>query len=355
MKKVAFYSLVVALAAASCGKNMGYRTSKSGMQYKIVSGSGKDSMKIGDMLKVFIENRIEDSVLGSSYEAGHQMITYDTTNFSRQDYSFVEVLPQLKIGDSLVCKLSTDSIVAKFFKGAPPEQIPPFLVKKGRSLYTYLKIVKKYSDTAEFRKDSEAEMVLARAYGEKMQKKQMEEQQKQMAEMQKKAEEQKKLDAPKYAEGRKKLEDFLGAKKASLIKTPGGAYVEMLQPGSGPACENGKIVSVRYKGTLLDGTLFDTNMPMPGDTMKKPAYTMMMGQGGSITGFMEGIATMRKGARAKVYIPAEIGYENQASGPVIKPFDNLMFEIYIEEVVSPKGGATMQTAPAADPNAKGGK
>jgi FKBP-type peptidyl-prolyl cis-trans isomerase FkpA len=354
MKKIALYSLLFALAAAGCSKNIDYRTAKSGMLYKIISGSSKDSLKQGDLLKVFLEQRFEDSIMNSSREMGHQMVPYDT-NFAKQTYFVTEVLPFMKPGDSAVCKLSTDTILKRFFKDAPPEQIPPYM-KPGKSIYFYVKIVKKYTDSAEFKKDGEVEAVLAKAYGEKMQKKQMEEQQKQMAEMQKKAEEQKKKDAPLYVKCREDLDKFLGAKRASLIKTAGGAYVEILQPGSGPACEPGKMVDVRYRGTLLNGKEFDGNMSAAGaPTAGKPAYTVTIGQPGAIQGFMEGVAALRKGARAKVYIPSDLGYGNSGSGPDIKPFDNLIFELYIENVSAPRTMADVQTAPAADPNAKPGQ
>jgi FKBP-type peptidyl-prolyl cis-trans isomerase FkpA len=314
MKQILFGLMMIALFA-SCGK-MGFRQLKSGVKYKIIEGQGKEPLKHGDMVKMFVESRYEDSLLFSSDSIGYQVFMYDSS-FAKQTYSVGEVLPLLKIGDSVICKFKTDSILAKQYAGAPAEMIPAY-IKKGKYFSFRLRLIKKYTDTAEYRKDQAEAGAKNEAFQQRL-----------MAKM--KAEQEKK-DEVGYSKSNAELDKFLGAKTTSLKKTPGGVYVEVIKPGSGPACDSGKMVSILYRGSLLNGLEFDTNMPKPGDTTAKPLLDMVMRGGRTIPGFDEGIGQLREGDEAKIYLPAKMAYGSGGSGDKIPPFSNLMFDIKVVKV-----------------------
>jgi FKBP-type peptidyl-prolyl cis-trans isomerase FkpA len=327
MKKVFLFGLTIALFA-SC-KQMGYKTAKSGLEYKIIS-NGKDTAKLkqGDMLMVAVCTKTDyDSVLNNSYESGHELFVYDTAMFGQSPkYSLGEIFPMLKIGDSAIIKLRTDSINKQQY-GADykkADSAAPRFLKNGRIIYQSLRIIKKFTDSAEFAKEKEMQSSIRQSFMVKMQAKQE-------ADAKKKQAEEDKANQPKFDQAAKELDAYieknLGAKKASLIKTKSGAYVEIESAGTGIPADSGMAIKVKYKGTLLDGTIFDQNMDKA-ETLDVPVLG-----GGMVPGFDEGLAELKKGDKAKLYIPAKAGYSSSGRGDKIKPFANLIFNIEVVDVL----------------------
>lgn len=322
MRHLLFFAVLLTLLAG-CGGNTGYRYTKSGMKYKIISGNGKDSLRHGDMIKVFFESRYEDSIMGSSNESGYQLFNYDTA-MAKQPASPLEIFPMMKIGDSAVCIFKSDSVIKLQFGEKPPPGAVPDWLKPGKHFYMYVKIVQKYSDTASFNADRNKEFEKFKAFQQRMQDKMMADQ--------------KQKDSAGFKGATDEFEKYMTGKKEKMIKTAGGAYVEILEPGNGMPCDSGKMVSVRYSGTLLNGNEeFDGNMGKGTDTTKKPALDVVIGQTPTIRGFDEGLRQLRGGSRARFYIPAEAAYGNAPAGPKIKAYSNLKFDIFIENVtIAPK-------------------
>lgn len=104
--------------------------------------------------------------------------------------------------------------------------------------------------------------------------------------------------------------------------TESGLQYEVLEEGSGEQPQPTDQVRVRYTGTLVDGTEFDSS----GDT---PAQ---FGVGGVIPGFSEALRLMRPGARYRVVIPSDIAYGAGGSGS-IGPNETLVFEIELVEIL----------------------
>lgn len=335
MRQLLFFAGLIVLLAG-CGGNSGYHyTKQSNMKYKIIDGGGKDTLRHGDMIKVFFESRYEDSVLGSSNLSGNQLFVYDS-NMANQKYTATEIFPMMKIGDSAVCVFKSDTVIKMQFGEKPPPGTVPDWLKPGKHFYMYIKIIQKYSDTASFNADRQVEFQKMQAYQQKMQEKAMADQ--------------KQKDSVGFKTATDEFEKYMAGKKDKMIKTAGGAYVEILEPGTGAPCDSGKLVSVRYSGTLLNGTEeFDGNMGLSKtDTMKKPALDVVLGQSPTIRGFDEGLRQLRGGSRARFYIPAEAAYGGNPAGPKIKAYSNLKFDIFIENVTNaPKQPAmpSMQQAP----------
>ena len=84
------------------------------------------------------------------------------------------------------------------------------------------------------------------------------------------------------------------------------------------------VVRVHYTGMLLDNTKFDSSVDRG-----EPAE---FGVNQVIQGWQEGIQLMPAGSKFKFYIPYELGYGEQGTGP-IPPYSTLVFEVELLEIV----------------------
>ena len=85
--------------------------------------------------------------------------------------------------------------------------------------------------------------------------------------------------------------------------------------------QNGDTVSMKYKGTLTDGTQFDSNF----DSGR--AFDFKLGAGQVIRGWDEGVAGMKVGGQRTLTIPPEMGYGARGAGGVIPPNATLVFDV----------------------------
>ncbi len=124
---------------------------------------------------------------------------------------------------------------------------------------------------------------------------------------------------PAY-ENKKKGDAFLeeNAKKEGVMTTESGLQYEVIKEGKGQKPTAKDKVQVTYKGTLIDGTVFDSSLDP-----KKPAE---FGVRRVISGWTEGLQLMSVGSKYKFYIPAELAYGERGSGK-IGPMETLIFEV----------------------------
>jgi peptidylprolyl isomerase len=116
------------------------------------------------------------------------------------------------------------------------------------------------------------------------------------------------------------------AGEENAVTTPSGlTYIEVA-PGAGDLAKVGDVVEVHYRGTLADGTQFDSSYSR-GDPIQ-----FILGQGMVIRGWEEGIAMMRKGGQARLIIPPALAYGAQGAGGVIPPNATLTFEVELVEI-----------------------
>ena len=113
---------------------------------------------------------------------------------------------------------------------------------------------------------------------------------------------------------------------APVKKTlPSGLQIEDLKLGNGPKVSNGKKVLIHYKGTLLNGQVFDSSFG--GKPLK-----FAVGKGDVIKGMDIGIVGMAVGGSRKLVIPGPLAYGNQAL-PKIPRNSTLVFEIRLEKIL----------------------
>ena len=114
------------------------------------------------------------------------------------------------------------------------------------------------------------------------------------------------------------------AKEKGAVKTASGLIYLSLKEGSGASPAATDKVSVNYRGTLVDGTEFDSSYKR-GTPAEFPLN-------GVIKCWTEGVQLMKPGGKAKLVCPAEIAYGERGAGSVIPPNATLVFEIELLEV-----------------------
>jgi FKBP-type peptidyl-prolyl cis-trans isomerase FkpA len=140
-----------------------------------------------------------------------------------------------------------------------------------------------------------------------------------------------------------KSKEFLdaAAKEPGAEKLADGLVFKSLQPGTGPSPTAADRVKVHYRGTLTDGTEFDSSIKR-GTPAEFPL-------GGVIKCWTEGLQKMKVGGKAKLVCPSDIAYGDQGRPPSIPGGATLTFEVELLSIESgPPGG------PAMTPNAAGG-
>lgn len=119
------------------------------------------------------------------------------------------------------------------------------------------------------------------------------------------------------------VQQYSAGQLAGEIKTTASGLKYIIhEEGSGDTPKPGNNVSVHYYGVLTDGTMFDTSFKN-GEPISFP-----IGMGRVIPGWDEGIALLKPGGKATLFIPSELGYGEQGSPPVIPPNAELIF--YVE-------------------------
>src|SRR5947209_1306075 len=136
------------------------------------------------------------------------------------------------------------------------------------------------------------------------------------------------------------------APAAAAATAPGGKPESLQDKASyaiglnlGKSLKPTDTVTVNYKGTLLDGTTFDSSYDR-----KEPA-TFVLNQ--VIPGWTEGVQLMKVGSKYRFYIPPALGYGDRGAGNAIGPNAPLIFEVELLSIGQPN-------PPAGTPGAAGG-
>lgn len=115
------------------------------------------------------------------------------------------------------------------------------------------------------------------------------------------------------------------------VKTlPSGLQYKVLKSGNGKSPKASDTVTTHYKGTLLDGTVFDSSYDR-GEPASFPV-------GQVIRGWTEALQLMKVGDKWQLFVPSELGYGEQGAGNKIGPHATLVFEIELLDIASGEPG-----------------
>jgi FKBP-type peptidyl-prolyl cis-trans isomerase FklB len=118
-------------------------------------------------------------------------------------------------------------------------------------------------------------------------------------------------------------------KKKEGVKTlPSGLQYKVTKAGTGKKPKSSDTVTVNYRGTLIDGTEFDSSYKRG-----QPATFQVSGV---IPGWTEALQLMEEGAKWQLFIPSNLAYGERGAGGVIGPNATLVFEIELVSVQEKK-------------------
>jgi len=125
---------------------------------------------------------------------------------------------------------------------------------------------------------------------------------------------------------RKEGEAFLAdnKKKEGVKTTPSGLQYKVIKDGNGPTPKMADTVTVNYRGTLINGTEFDSSYKR-----EEPATFPV---NSVIPGWTEAMQMMKVGAKWHLFVPANLAYGEQGAGPQIGPNSTLIFEVELTAI-----------------------
>ena len=248
-----------------------------GSKYQIhEKGDGKTTAKEGDIVTFdLIIKAPNDTVFTDTYKRKAPIeMPLPKGQFKG---SFENALTHLSVGDSATVMVSADSLFSRV------QQPLPAGVPKGSDMKFIVKI-KAIQTMAQFQK----------------------------------AQEEKKNSELKL------MDNFAKKNFPNATKTQYGMYRVVLKEGAGATIVSGNTVKVDYTGKLMNGEIFDSSKG-------KQPLEFPIGQGAVIPGWEQALMMMKKGEKSIFFIPSNLAYGEQGSGP-IPPFSPLVFEMEVIDV-----------------------
>jgi len=118
------------------------------------------------------------------------------------------------------------------------------------------------------------------------------------------------------------------AQRDGVTVTESGLQYEVVVAGSGASPGVDDQVEVHYRGTLIDGTVFDSSYDR--------GQTVTFGVTQVIAGWTEALQLMQAGATYKLYIPSDLAYGAGGAGQIIGPNATLIFDVELVAIVAPE-------------------
>ena len=273
-----YYFLLILLVGCADEKTLEFFVLPSGVEYcYVVKNEDSVQAKPGDAW-----------VLDVRYYSEHDSLLFDsrsvTSKFTMECPAdsmlgcVEEGLKMLHSGDSMIIKVDAE----RFFTISRGIELPGF-IKRGEKLTFYAKcngIVPKQKIEQQF-----GEYISKMMANEKM-----------------------------------LINTYLEREQIAVIPSPTGLYKVILTPGKGTQTAANKTVTVHYVGMFVEGTEFDNSYK------RNRPLTFKLGENLVIDGWEEGIATMKKGEKARLIVPSNLAYGPEGTKG-IPPFSTLVFDI----------------------------
>lgn len=283
-----------AITIAACNSTE-FKKTPEGFPYKVFSSGKGDLIVGGNVVRYHITQKLEDSLLETTWGNPPMFIPIPKENI---EHPLAKLLLEARNGDSIQVIQPIDSLISKEPRLA---QDPLFSSNKGKNLVTIVRVMEVFKDVESAQTEYEKESIVN--FNKQ----------------------------PEISEQKKKdeavIEAYLKQNNVSTQRTPWGAYLNVITPGSGPKPKTGQYAMVRYTGKNLQGKEFDSN-DKPGAQL----LPVQIGAGGVIPGFSDAVKQLSEGGKAIVYIPSVLGYGSQGSPPNIAANENLIFEIEVVDI-----------------------
>jgi FKBP-type peptidyl-prolyl cis-trans isomerase len=327
MKNIVLVLLLMAGAATVFFTPKNWNKSSKGVQYKMFpSEKPGAAVQQNDIVGISLYQLMNDSVSANSYNTGHLEMKVDTNNTSR--YEFQELFTKMKVGDSILLRISVDSIVAyqkqlqklssvAYNDADFNQKVPKFYATKGNYLIMGIRLLDKFTtdtlsanysaDTARLTAFRNAQKLKNEQYSSAIEKEELE-----------KA-------AKKAKVNKDKATTFLAKNKneKNVITTASGLQYQIESLGNGEKPTIADSVVCHYKGTLLDGSEFDNSY--------KRNQPITFALNGVIKGWTELLQLLPKGTKVKAWIPSELAYGDQ-QGDAIPSGSLLIFDIHLIDI-----------------------
>ena len=157
--------------------------------------------------------------------------------------------------------------------------------------------------------------------------------------MAKQAEETKKMSEKNKKEGDVFLAE--NGKKEGVKTLPSGLQYKVMTDGAGKTPKLTDTVSVNYRGTLIDGTEFDSSY--------KRGQPATFPVNGVIKGWTEALQLMKEGSKWQLFVPANLAYGDKGAGKLIGPNATLIFEVEMVSVKEPMKEMPQMKEPMKEP------
>lgn len=267
----------IALTGCEQSNDNGIKRTSDGLMYRIVKDEpGELHPQIKDNVKMHVNIRIGDSVMLNS----RKMNGNNPFEFPLMEGTFksdwVNGVSLLTAGDSAVFYIPVDT-AKKYAQGQFPE-----FAKSGDTVTYEVFLVSFESANAQLEKDDE------------------------------------------------QLQTYFQENNLNPQKTESGLYYIIEQEGNGANIERGQKVTVNYTGQTLAGEKFDSNVDP--DFQHVEPFVFAAGVGQVIPGWDEGILLLKKGSKARFFIPSPLAYGSRGMGPKIGPNSILIFDVEITDV-----------------------
>ncbi len=288
-----------------------FKETATGLHYRVLKKGTGPSPEEGEVLLLEMSYKKKDgTVLFSTTEQGlPASLRYSKENMNAEDGGFGEAVSMLKKGDNYIFKLSAEAAFGEILDAVVAQH------KISKDDEVLLELNLQNIMTEERHKGWEVEQIAL------LQKKERAHAEKQIE-----------VDT-------KTIIDYLEENKIAAKSTEAGVYCVVDVPGKGPQPKKGDKVKISYTGKLLDGKVFDTSLEDVAKENniynKQRTYEPIefeLGAGKAVPGMEDAVLHLKKGDKARVFIPSTLAYGSKGVNDLIPGDAVLLFEITLVDV-----------------------
>jgi len=287
---------VFTMIIVSCSPDK-YMKNDSGLVVEYLTHGEGSYPKNDSILIIYMKQRnIKDKVIHHSYPMRPMALRFNSTDSAGHLW---EVMSKMKIGDSVYFNTTAKNLYEETYK----RRIPNIFIPEST-----IKINLKIADqlTEEAYETFDKQMI------------------KKIDSMKSRAEILK-MEGLLMKDG-ETIDAFLNEKGISAVTTNSGLRYLVKEKGTGPKVAPGDLISINYTGGILNGDTFDSSTDLG------EPFEFTIGIGSVIAGWDEGFAYLRKGDKAKFYVPSPLAYGSARPNANIPSNAIMVFDVEVVDV-----------------------